>query len=110
MGATSMVLSVILRIWELSCAVIVTGIVGQYLHYLDLANAQPSARIVYTIVIAGISILVSIIFMPPLKYSFYGFIIDAILGVCWMVAFGLLVNVSFPLSNIDMEFVDLTLK
>jgi hypothetical protein len=35
--------------------------------------------------------------MPPLKYSFYCFIIDAGVFICWMVAFGLLDSVSLPL-------------
>jgi len=86
--------SVILRILELCCAVIVAGIVGQYLHYLDLADVHAGSRIIYTEVIAGISILFSIIFMPPLKYSFYGFIIDFALFICWMVAFGLMENLT----------------
>jgi len=97
MGAASQALSVVLRILELSCAAIVAGIIGQYLHYLALADAQAGSRIVYTEVIAGISILFSIILMPPLKYSFYCFAIDGILFICWMVAFGLLANVSLSL-------------
>ena len=79
---------------ELTSAVIVAGIVGQYLHYLNLGHSGVNSRIIYTEVISGISILLSIIFMPPLKYSFYGFIVDLALFICWMVAFGLLANAS----------------
>ena len=103
MGAASKALSVILRIWELCCAAIVCGIVGQYLHYLDRANVSANSRIIYTEVIAGISILLSLILMPPLKYSFYCFIIDAGVFICWMVAFGLLDGVSFP-PFLNLEF------
>lgn len=99
MGAASKALSVILRIWELCCAAIVAGIVGHYLHILNSANVHAGSRVVYTIVIAGISILFSIILMPPLKYSFYCFLIDAAIFICWMVAFGLMDNVRSPIPN-----------
>lgn len=94
MGATSKIVSIVLRVLELISATIVAGIVGQYLHYLTMANSGASPRITYTEAISGISILFSILFMPPLKYSFYGFIVDLALFICWMAAFGLLANVS----------------
>ncbi len=93
MGSASKVTSVILRIGELICAAIVTGILGHYLSVLYDANVNKNSRIVYTISIGAISLFFSMIFMPPLKYSFWGFPIDFILFICWMVAFGLLVNV-----------------
>ena len=93
MGIASQITSVVLRAIELISASIVAGIVGTYLHFLGDANVDANGRIVYTIAIAGISIFFSILFMPPLKYSFYGFPLDFALFVCWMVAFGLLVNV-----------------
>jgi ABC-type transport system involved in multi-copper enzyme maturation permease subunit len=94
MGATSKIVSFFLRIVELASAAIVAGLVGQYLHYLTMANSWASSRIIYTEVIAGISILFSILFMPPLKYSFYGFVVDFALFICWMVAFGSLADAS----------------
>lgn len=94
MGVTSKIVSFVLRIVEVASAAIVAGLVGQYLHYLTMANSWASSRIIYTEVIAGISILFSLLFMPPLKYSFYGFAIDLALFICWMVAFGLLASAS----------------
>ncbi|PVH70097.1 hypothetical protein DL98DRAFT_578024, partial [Cadophora sp. DSE1049] len=94
MGAASKTCSVILRFLELSSAAIVAGLVGQYLHYLDTADVHANSRIVYAEVISGISILFSLIFMPPLRYSFYGFLIDFALFIYWMVAFGLMANVT----------------
>jgi len=96
MGIASKVISVILRVIELTSATVVAGLVGTYLHYLTDARADADSRIVYTIVIAGISIIFSLVFMPPLKYSFYGFPVDFAIFICWMVAFGLLDNVRFP--------------
>jgi hypothetical protein len=93
MGIASQIASVVLRAIELISASVVAGIVGTYLHYLSDAGFGSNGRIVYTEAIAGISIFFSIAFMPPLKYSFYGFPLDFALFVCWMVAFGLLVNV-----------------
>lgn len=98
MGIASQITSVILRAIELISASIILGLVGTYLHYLGNAGADSNGRIVYTMAIAGISVFFSIVFMPPLKYSFYGFPIDFALFICWMVAFGLLDNVRFASS------------
>lgn len=95
MGVASKIVSVICRGMELISAAIVAGLVGSYLHRLSNANVGANGRIVYTEVIAGISIGLSIILMPPLKYSFFGFPLDFALFVCWMVDFGLLENVRF---------------
>jgi hypothetical protein len=100
MGAASKICSVILRFCELASAAIVAGIVGRYLHFLTEANAHAGSRIIYTEVIAGISILFSILLSPPLKYSFYFFVIDFVLLICWMVAFGLLCSVSYSIIPI----------
>lgn len=94
MGKVSQILSVSFRIGELICATIVVGILGRYLSILDEANANENSRLVYAVSIAAISMFFSIVFMPPLLYSFYGFPIDFALFICWMVAFGLLVDVS----------------
>lgn len=112
MGIASKITSVVFRAMELISAAIVAGLLGTYLHYVSEAHAHASDRIVYTISIAGISIFFSLLFMPPLKYSFYGFPLDFALFICWMVAFGLLINVcishsyysilsepNFPTSN-----------
>jgi hypothetical protein len=93
MGVASKVISVIFRVGELICAAIVAGILGRYLHLLDLADVGAGSRIIYSEVIAGLSIAFSIILMPPLMYSFVLFLLDFALFICWMVAFGLLANV-----------------
>jgi len=90
MGTESKLCSVILRFCELSSAAIVAGIVGRYLFLLTDADAHAGSRIVYAEVMAGISMLLSILLFPPLKYSFYCFPVDFTIFICWMVAFGLL--------------------
>ena len=94
MGTASKVISVIFRSGELICASIVTGILGYYLSILDDANASYNTRIVYAVAIGGISIFFSLALMPPMAYSFWAFPLDIALFICWMVAFGLLCNVS----------------
>src|SRR3984957_10131692 len=98
MGLASQITSVVFRAMELISASIIAGLVGAYLHFVSEAHADASGRLVYTVSIAGISIFFSIFLMPPLKYSFYGFPLDFALFVCWMVAFGLLVNVCISSS------------
>jgi hypothetical protein len=95
METASQITSVVLRAIELISASIIAGLVGAYLHYVSDAGAKADGRLVYTVAIAGISIFFSVVFMPPLKYSFYGFPLDFALFICWMVAFGLLANVRF---------------
>ena len=99
MGIASQITSVVLRAVELISASIIAGLVGAYLHYVSDAGAQANGRLIYTVAIAGISIFFAIVFIPPLKYSFYGFPLDFALFVCWMVAFGLLDNVCFTSSH-----------
>jgi hypothetical protein len=93
MGTASKDISLLFRIFELISAAIITGILGYYLNILDDANVYNS-RIVYALAMGAISIFFSIVLMPPLIYSFLAFVIDFAIFVCWMVAFGLLINVS----------------
>jgi hypothetical protein len=93
MGSASRFVSVVFRIMELISAAIVAGILGTFLHYISDAGVGQNGRIVYTIVIAGISIFFSLVLVPPLRYSFFAFPFDFAMFACWMVAFGLLINV-----------------
>jgi hypothetical protein len=93
MGSASKIASVCLRVGELICATIVVGILGHYLYLLDKADANANGRITYTIAIAGTSLGLSVLLMPPFKYSFWAFPVDYALFICWMVAFGLMIDV-----------------
>lgn len=94
MGAASKAFNVGLRIWELICAAIVTGIVGEYVHYTTDAHAHNDSKIIYTLALGGISILFSLILLPPFKHAFWAFPFDLALFIMWMVSFGLLEGVS----------------
>ena len=90
----SQVISVLFRIGECICAIIVTALLGRFFYLLDLAGASADGRLVYAAVIAGLCIILSLFLMLPLKYSFYAFPLDGIIFICTMTAFGLLANVS----------------
>lgn len=86
----SRTVSIILRFLELAFAIIVAGIVGHSLHQSDEANATPLRRVIYTEVVAGLSILTALLLLFPMTYSFAVFAVDFILFILWIVAFGLL--------------------
>jgi hypothetical protein len=94
MGVASRIVSVVLRLCELIAAAVVAGIVGGYLHHVSVGHGAAGSRMVYAVAIAGISIVLALVCMPPLKYSFYFFVVDFALFICWMVVAGLLVAVS----------------
>jgi len=90
MGAASKVFSVILRVGELASSVIVLGIAGHFLWQIGRANSYADAHLIFAIVVASISTVVSILFMVPFSLSFFAFPIDLILFVLWLVTFILL--------------------
>jgi hypothetical protein len=101
-------LSMILRLAELAFAAIVAGITGDYLHSVQGSSTWDQGRFIYTEVVAGLSILLSIIWLFPFSGSFIHWPADFFISVAWWVAFGLLVNFlngtcgyvsSNPLSN-----------
>ncbi len=94
MGIASKVTSVVFRLLEVISAAVVAGMVGQYLHYVSQAHDKAIPEMIYAVVLAGISLIVALVCMPPLRYAFWGFVLDACLFICWMTAFGLLVSVS----------------
>jgi len=94
MGSASKAISIVFRIGELISASIVLGIMSRFIYLVNLGHADTNSRLIYAEVIAGISIAASILLMPPLLYSFWAFPLDCALFICWMVAFGLLANLS----------------
>jgi hypothetical protein len=99
MGSTSKVCNVLLRIWELVCSAVVLGIVAKFINSVIRASGQNDSRLIYTLIVASISTLYSLLFMPPFLYTFLAFPADFILFVMWLIAFCLLVTVSRPLMS-----------
>jgi hypothetical protein len=98
MASVSKGLMVVLRFFELAFAAIIAGIIGHYLSSRD-SSVDSSSRIIYTITIASISLLVALVFFLPFSYTFYSFVIDIILFICWIVDFGLLTNVGLYFAS-----------
>jgi hypothetical protein len=85
-------LSIILRLAEMAFAAIVAGINGHYLHTLRKVDAGHLWRFIYTEAVAGLSILLAIIWLIPFKGSFTHWPADLVISVAWFVAFGVLVD------------------
>jgi len=94
MGTASKVVSVVFRLGELTCAAIVLGVLSHFVYVVDLGHGHIESKIIYAEVWAALSLTFSIILIPPLKYSFYAFPLDLIMFIGWMVAFGLLCNLT----------------
>ncbi|KAG4290113.1 hypothetical protein FPRO06_01999 [Fusarium proliferatum] len=89
-GVAHKIISVILRLCELSSAIIVLGILSRFCYLAGIAEAHVDGRIIYTIVVACLGILYSICFCPPFKAMFLGFPFDFVMFVMWLVAYCLL--------------------
>ncbi|KAK3302945.1 uncharacterized protein B0T15DRAFT_437997 [Chaetomium strumarium] len=90
MGTAHKVISSCLRVFECGCCVIILGILARFFYILNRINGPTDSRLVYAISIAAISVALTLILVPPLKYSFQLFPIDFALFICWIVCFALL--------------------
>ncbi|KAK3323144.1 hypothetical protein B0T19DRAFT_198515 [Cercophora scortea] len=89
-GTSSRALHVFFRLGELVCACIVVGLLGRFFFLIDEAGSDPNARLVYAMVIGSLTILFSLVFIPPLAYAFWSFPLDFFLFAAWLVVFCLL--------------------
>ncbi|KAL2010302.1 hypothetical protein VTN00DRAFT_6109 [Thermoascus crustaceus] len=92
MPVFSRIFSICLRIGEIAFGAVVAGIIGHYLHLYSGADVWPEARWIYTEVIAGLSILLGVLFLIPFAAGFYAWPVDFIISLAWFAAFGALVN------------------
>jgi len=102
MGSASKVISVFLRLGELASAVIVLGIVGWFLSAVNEANGYADPNLTYIIVIACISVFLSVVLILPFTYSFLAFPMDFVMFVLWLVAFCLEEAVRTPTTSHDI--------
>ncbi|PHH64138.1 hypothetical protein CDD81_5013 [Ophiocordyceps australis] len=91
MAALDRIFSLILRAAELAFAAIVAGVTGQYLHHSN-ASAWALGRWIYTETVAGLSILLALIWLFPFSSTFTHWPVDFFISVLWWAAFGLLVH------------------
>ncbi|KAK5049059.1 hypothetical protein LTR84_005481 [Exophiala bonariae] len=92
MPVISRVVSMILRAGELAFAGIVAGVVGKYLHDYRSGSAQPLARFIYIEVLAGISLLLGLLWLLPFSSGFVHWPVDVFISVAWFAAFGILIS------------------
>lgn len=75
----SKIANVFLRFFQLVSAAVVVGIVGWELHRINQGNGSHNGRLIYAEVVAALSIVASLVLMPPLRYVFFGWPADLIL-------------------------------
>ncbi|KAH7126867.1 integral membrane protein [Dendryphion nanum] len=85
-------LSVFLRFAQFVCAAIVLGLVA---YFLDKRNDNQwdglLGRLVYTIVIAALSVLFSLVWLIPTASSMMHYPFDLLMCAAWFAVFGVLV-------------------
>ncbi|KFA63154.1 hypothetical protein S40285_09186 [Stachybotrys chlorohalonatus IBT 40285] len=89
-GTTHKVISVLLRFGEFASSAIVLGLLSRISYLISDAHAHVDGRIIYAMVVAGMSIVYSVFFCPPFKSLFLSFPVDFILFVMWLIAYCLL--------------------
>ncbi|KEF52927.1 uncharacterized protein A1O9_10833 [Exophiala aquamarina CBS 119918] len=92
MPVISRVVSMILRAGELAFAGIVAGIVGKYLHDYRSGSDQPLARFIYIEIVAGISLLLGLLWLLPFASGFVHWPVDVFVSAAWFAGFGVLVQ------------------
>ncbi|OGE57087.1 hypothetical protein PENARI_c002G01391 [Penicillium arizonense] len=96
MPVISRLVSIVLRVAEIAFAAVVAGIIGHYLADLNNSNADvdwwPQSRWIYTEVIAGLSILLGLIWLIPFSSGFFSWPLDILISFAWFAAFGVLVD------------------
>ncbi|PYH84741.1 hypothetical protein BO82DRAFT_328706 [Aspergillus uvarum CBS 121591] len=97
MPVISRLISIVFRVVEVICAAVVAGIIGHYLHQYN-GDAWPVARWIYTEVIAGLSILLGLIWLIPFSSGFFSWPFDVIISLAWFAAFGILVDAIHKLN------------
>ncbi|KAH2004247.1 hypothetical protein KXV45_002047 [Aspergillus fumigatus] len=71
MPVISRLVSIVLRVAEIAFAAVVAGVIGYYLHQFSDIDAWPQARWIYTEVVAGLSILLGLIWLIPFSSGFF---------------------------------------
>ncbi|OJJ48736.1 hypothetical protein ASPZODRAFT_14861 [Penicilliopsis zonata CBS 506.65] len=95
MQTWAIVFYLLFRIGEIIGSAIVVGILGRFQHFVDAApHGHNDSRIIYSLVIASLSLAASLIMVFPWIRFFYAFILDFIFFILWIVAFGLMANLT----------------
>ena len=66
--------------------------IGAYLHGFQSSHTWPQGRFIYIEVLAGVSILLALLWLLPFAGGFIHWPIDLVIAAAWLAAFVLLVN------------------
>ncbi|CAM1501124.1 Fc.00g102860.m01.CDS01 [Cosmosporella sp. VM-42] len=89
--ALDRIASMVLRAAELVFAAIVAGVTGHFLHQSH-ADSWANGRLIYTEVVAALSILFAVVWLIPFSGTFIHWPMDIFVSILWWVVFGLLVD------------------
>ncbi|KAK4934690.1 hypothetical protein LTR10_024108 [Elasticomyces elasticus] len=92
MPVISRIASMALRVAELVFAAVVIGNISSYLHQYHRNSGLPLARFIYVDIIAGLSILLALLWLLPFASGFFHWPIDLLLSFAWFAAFAILIN------------------
>lgn len=84
----SRVVSIFLRFGQFVCAAVVLGLVAHFLDQRNKYGIGPLGRSIYTIVIASISVLFSLVWLIPTTASMLHYPFDLLMSAAWFAAFG----------------------
>ncbi|KAF2104781.1 hypothetical protein NA57DRAFT_70987 [Rhizodiscina lignyota] len=84
--------SLILRFGEFVCAAVVLGIMAYFLSQYHHTHSGPHGREIYTLVVAVLALILSLIWMIPTLTHMLHYPMDFIISAAWFAAFGILVN------------------
>ncbi|KAF2192205.1 integral membrane protein [Zopfia rhizophila CBS 207.26] len=88
----SRLISLFLRFGEFASGTVVLGLTAHFLHQYDKYGIGPLGREIYTVIIASLSVLFSLVWLIPSTSSFFHYPFDLFLSAAWFAAFGVLVD------------------
>lgn len=100
-GWSGAALRAILRVIQLLLGLSILGVYGAELAYARAMDRPLDGRWVFAVVIAGLSILTSIVYMVPLFRSYWGWAWDWILVVMTAAVFGIFAKIYLPMPYTD---------
>jgi hypothetical protein len=90
MPVISRLVSIPLRIGEIAFAGVVAGIIGHFLDHHSWSDNWPKARLIYTLIIAALSMLFGLFWLIPFSGGFFTWGVDIFLSLAWFAAFALM--------------------
>jgi hypothetical protein len=84
------IISIVLRIAQFITAAVVLGLIAYFLHQYDKYHVGPFNRLVYSVIIAAISVWLSLLWVILPHATWAHWLTDLIFCAAWFAVFGLL--------------------